>query len=169
MSWHTLYRQCQNTPSSLTMLQTLKLTVTTLVDTLRRKYRSWETAMTAPSNFMRASSSISLEGMSRWLVGSSSTRKVPCVNMNLANAKRAFSPPLKTSTCNVTGHDRTTSLDTANATDHEPCCRPCCIHHYTMHQAAVQPVLSKKAEAGSAAHETMVLGLSSAAPRCCRA
>ncbi|KAA6425011.1 MAG: hypothetical protein FRX49_05185 [Trebouxia sp. A1-2] len=31
--------------------------------------------MTAPSNFIRASSSISLEGMSKWLVGSSSTSK----------------------------------------------------------------------------------------------
>ena len=57
--------------------QVTQLTVTTLVDILRRKYRSWETAMTAPSNFTRASSSISLEGMSKWLVGSSSTRKVP--------------------------------------------------------------------------------------------
>ncbi len=36
---------------------------------LRKKYLSWETAITAPSNATKASSSISLEGMSRWFVG----------------------------------------------------------------------------------------------------
>lgn len=101
-------------------------TVRTLVEILRRKYRSWETAITAPSNFMRASSSISLEGMSRWLVGSSSTRKVPLVSMNLASAKRAFSPPLSTSTYEATGHKQSSAwqqtmmavADTGHATEH---------------------------------------------------
>ena len=56
----------------------LTLTVTTLVAILRRKYRSWETAIMLPSKLAQASSSISLLGMSRWLVGSSKTRSVPC-------------------------------------------------------------------------------------------
>ncbi len=60
---------------------------------------SWLTAMTAPWNWRMASSSISLEGMSRWLVGSSNTSSVPLLHMNLASARRAFSPPDSTPTC----------------------------------------------------------------------
>lgn len=71
----------------------------TLVAIWRRKYLSWLTAISEPSNCLTASSSISLEGMSRWLVGSSSTRKVAGDIMNLARASLAFSPPLSTPTC----------------------------------------------------------------------
>ena len=49
--------------------------------------------MTVPSNDWSASSSISLLGMSRWLVGSSRRRTLAGVTMNLASASLAFSPP----------------------------------------------------------------------------
>ena len=50
-------------------------------------------AITDPSKFLIASSNISFDGMSKWLVGSSSSSTFAGVTMNLASARRAFSPP----------------------------------------------------------------------------
>src|SRR5437879_2723989 len=47
----------------------------TRLDSAARKCRSWETNSMVPSNSASALISISLVAMSRWLVGSSSTRK----------------------------------------------------------------------------------------------
>ncbi|MPN04360.1 hypothetical protein SDC9_151597 [bioreactor metagenome] len=60
------------------------------------RYRSWETTRTVPSNFINAVSSASLAGMSRWLVGSSITRTLPCSSMTIASLTRARSPPERT-------------------------------------------------------------------------
>mmetsp|Transcript_28266 Transcript_28266/g.62543 ORF Transcript_28266/g.62543 Transcript_28266/m.62543 type:complete len:236 (+) Transcript_28266:24-731(+) len=64
----------------------------------RRKKRSWLTTKTVPSKAFKASSKSSRVGMSKWLVGSSRTRSSHGLNKKLANATRAFSPPLKVQT-----------------------------------------------------------------------
>ena len=55
-------------------------------------------ALRRTSNSASASSSISLLGMSRWFVGSSSSSSEAGVTMNFASARRAFSPPDRNST-----------------------------------------------------------------------
>ena len=58
-----------------------------------RKCRSCETKSIVPSYCASAVISISFVAMSRWLVGSSSTRKFGGSNNMIAIASRAFSPP----------------------------------------------------------------------------
>ena len=59
------------------------------------KLRSWETKRIEPWKSERSSSSDSRAAMSRWLVGSSSTRKLASVSIRRAIWRRLFSPPLR--------------------------------------------------------------------------
>ena len=59
----------------------------------RRNARSCETNSIVPSNADSDSSSISFVARSRWLVGSSSTRKFGGFNSMRAITRRVFSPP----------------------------------------------------------------------------
>ncbi len=57
-----------------------------------RKRRSWETSSRVPSKAARACSSCSMASMSRWLVGSSSTRQLTPSAMSVASSARLRSP-----------------------------------------------------------------------------
>ena len=59
----------------------------------RRNVRSCDTKIIVPSKFFSASTSISLVARSRWLVGSSSTRKFGGSYSIRAITRRDFSPP----------------------------------------------------------------------------
>src|SRR6267154_1154730 len=65
----------------------------TRLESAARKCRSCETNSMVPSYCERAVMSISFVAMSRWLVGSSSTRKFGGSNSIFAITSRAFSPP----------------------------------------------------------------------------
>ena len=52
-----------------------------------------------PSNSIRASSTISFDSMSRWLVGSSSTSVFAPESISLSRESLAFSPPERSFTC----------------------------------------------------------------------
>ena len=61
--------------------------------TLRMRWRSWVTSSTVPGYAVRASSSTSQLGRSRWLVGSSSTSRLTGSIIVRARASRVRSPP----------------------------------------------------------------------------
>src|SRR4026209_3012647 len=66
--------------------------------TLSRKYRWWVIATTVPGYSLRKRSSQATDSASRWLVGSSSSRRSGCRRRSRQRATRAFPPPERAET-----------------------------------------------------------------------